>query len=86
MAKPRNYISKCSTTSGESYLTYNTRLPRNSRTGRIEEALYKCALGIGPPKSQFPVIPFYKRGCQEKHFPDDWKGSCHPARRCYEAL
>jgi hypothetical protein len=35
---------------------------------------------------QLTKIPFYKRGCQEKHFGGDWKGSRHPALRCNEAL
>src|SRR5688572_11019624 len=35
---------------------------------------------------QPPITPFYKRGCQEKHFPYDWKRSRHPAPVCNEAL
>jgi hypothetical protein len=40
----------------------------------------------GPRAGQFPTIPFYKRRCQEKNFPFDWKSSRHPAPYCDEAL
>ena len=38
------------------------------------------------PGGYVPITPFYKRGCQEKYFPYDWKRSRHPAPVCNEAL
>ena len=58
---------------------------RPHRYGGLEFRLGKRELGHVHGDALVD-IPFYKRGCQEKHFPCDWKRSGHPAPRCYEAL
>jgi len=67
-----------------------TPLPARKSKGVLEKVLDDADAVIDGDwprlKSDCARRPFYKRGCQEKHFPSNWKRSRHPAPCCDETL